>query len=578
MEERFFDRENIDRTALKQRISIESGQRDLNYWSTFNPSCVFKPILPGIQIVSTDSHPEYVIRRKTTDGKHTIKTHYHVYAAPVSWQSLKPKGVIIKVYGAGSKQEITNKLESEELVYAQQGYIVYVPNFRGTKGYGNKFEKDKGVAKGTQSLVRDTTYLAYLLKEQKTDMAGKRPFFADLITQDLPFFLTGASFGGYLTLHNATNKEQVFCFRGEHGIVKRRHQDMFDGYIATMPVSNVLYDIESGTSAGNLRQSHFTALNNGWISTSVNWMENAHQNFNALEDNDNSKISPSENTDSLEKPVLLLHGLKDDNTSPKQSIKFADSAVTNGKGHFVGVSYLSFLGHEYARRYPNTRMYFEPILKFMDAVRFAKQNGRVFTFDALQQAETAEISNAAKFRMRIIHPGKLRRPQEILLNTMVNRYFQYYNMPCGTTIDSQAFSTSFDTLLNASPREFLKAVLYLTRKDQFPTKGTYGKETLQRIKERNDAYENDVRALLIDGIVLSLDQYFSISYPSSSFMKTTHGDEFLKYLGNGDYLKGLTAYDKAKETLRRQFMEFTQIKLQQQHWYLADIPQLSTSY
>ncbi|HUX79658.1 MAG TPA: hypothetical protein VMW10_07960, partial [Alphaproteobacteria bacterium] len=137
-----------------------------------------------LRTFSTDSDENYVIRRLSIDRKFENTIRYNVTLPEfliTDEQNYKPRGVIIKVYGGGIKEELQENYLSEEHIYASQGYIVYSLNLRGTEDYGETYVNDLRAAHGVQSLVRDITYFANLIKTGSGDIDGQKPAFARLV-------------------------------------------------------------------------------------------------------------------------------------------------------------------------------------------------------------------------------------------------------------------------------------------------------------------------------------------------------------------------------------------------------------
>lgn len=564
-----------------------------SYWQNLK---TFQPV--ALKSFEIDEVDDLAIRRGSMDPRYENTILYNV-TLPARFvdspQDAKPYGVVIQVYGGSTKQNLNDNPLSEANILASQGYIVYSLNLRGTQDdYGDAFVNDLAAAHGIQSLIRDTTYFANLFKLKEGDINGRRPLFADLVLPDIPIFLTGASFGGYLSLHHATNPEEKLRFHPKRGAkeVAVGHKDTIDAYIPKMASTNVHYDIKSQTTTAKVREPFF----NNPDDPSLAWMRNVYQHYNALKSKeDNEFLSPSEHTGYLEKPVFIVHNIMDDNNSPKHAINFREAANQNGRGQFVGASYSPSLGHASPQDANQAQAYYEPILKFMDAVRFKKWRHQKFTFNQQQQHETAEISKAANFRMRVLHPT-LHRPQEQLIYKIALQYLNQNKIAVGQPLDPEHLSKSFDRLIENFPQEFLKAVLYLTRKDRFKTKETFGEKTLEILKERNRLYAQDIEKLNINSVQGPLSTYLNstieIVPTSTEFegegenrvdityaaLTSTPYDELKSHMGNGDDRKGSQIFKYQKNRLKMMFLDILQKDPKALPLYFTTVDHLATSF
>ncbi|HUX78134.1 MAG TPA: hypothetical protein VMW10_00065, partial [Alphaproteobacteria bacterium] len=374
------------------------------------------------------------------------------------------------------------------------------------------------------------------------------------------------------------------------------HKACIDGYIPLMCHSDIFYDFKSQTASGKNRAKFFHSGKKN------NWMGNTYQNSNLYRPEENAILSPSKHASYLKAPVWLVHGLEDDNNSPKHSIKFAEAASQSYKEQFVGTSYAPLLGHNYPYDLHPVQAYYEPILQFMDNVRYAKRCGKVFTFNRSQQLATAKINKAANFRMRAHHPTTLARPQERLLNKIAAQYLAEYDIKPGQSIDPEHLSTSFNAFIEDHPQEFLKAVLYLNRKGQFRTKGTFGEKTMEILKTRKTWYEYDLTQLSLNSIRGKLypymnskldnvnitetipgtpwwDGYKWITPPPRTQQKTISSTPYIelkRHLGNGDTSVGSRIFKAQKERLRTMFVDLLTMNPEDRPLYFEKADQIST--
>jgi hypothetical protein len=555
------------RDALRAYVQQQADAR-AESWGRFLDPSIRKYLPRLIRTFSSDDDRNFVISRTSIDGKYVNDIHYNVYAPN---DLTKIKGVVIKIYGAELKEDLQESALSEEHILANQGYLVYALNPRGIKGYGEEHLEALKKSHGRQSVIRDITYFAHLLKTNQSDSRHVKPAYSDNISPILPFFLTGGSLGGYMTLSHATSqefdreKENKFHFYQEGSKYGLHHQDLFDGYIPISSLIDPFYDIKCGTTDGKIRvASYFTGYKkNSWKDSLF-----GERNPGRVK-KDNEFFSPLAHVNKLEKPVLLVHDIVDDNTSLKQTTKFAKAAAQQGQGDLIGGSFSQGFGH-YSPKIPaDYPSYYEPILRFMDAVGFAKLRNQIFIFDQGQQNETSGLCEAATFKMRATHP-KIYRPQAILLDEIAKDYLNRYDWTrlsdMGPDSKREHLSDIFNEFIEKHPQRFLRSILYLVRKDEFPTKGTFGEHTLSMIKKRKEGYAHDLWKWAISDIKMPLSSYFnaplSIKVKSSgeSFQETTtYGVDFIKYIGGGHYNAGLEAYRKAKNTLIDKFVSLMEV-------------------
>jgi len=153
--------------------------------------------------------------------------------------------------------------------FANRGYAVFQPNFRGSSGYGRKF--------------LEAGYGEWGLKMQDDITDGVKKLIADGIVDPKRICIVGASYGGYAALAGAAFTPDLYaCAAGWAGVYDLRH------FLATRAKD---YGRDS-----QMIESWSRFIGDRW--------------------NDSGKLdaaSPVQNADKIKIPVLLMHG-EDDTT------------------------------------------------------------------------------------------------------------------------------------------------------------------------------------------------------------------------------------------------------------------------
>jgi dipeptidyl-peptidase-4 len=186
-------------------------------------------------------------------------------------------------YGGPHKQEVL-KSASAFLApqwFAEQGFAVVIADGRGTPGRGPAWER--AVAGDLASGV---------LEDQVTALHAAADKFADLDTSRVG--IRGWSFGGYLS-----------------ALAVLRRPDVFHAGVAGAPVTDLrLYD------------THYTER----------YLGDPASNAAAYERS--SLISDAENATST-RPLLIVHGLADDNVFVAHSLRLSSALLAAGYPHSV---------------------------------------------------------------------------------------------------------------------------------------------------------------------------------------------------------------------------------------------------
>ena len=188
-----------------------------------------------------------------------------------------------------------------------RGYAVLQPNFRGSSGYGSAFLK--------------AGYLQWGENIQNDVVDGIDWLIASGVSDPSRVCIAGVGFGGYIGLVAAyRSPEKIRCaisIGGISDLALLRAQ-----YYGRQEVMSVTDSKFSTTTIGTRvsvyaddgRDQRFSAAR-------IAAMDNlAHE-------------SPVDNVDAIRVPILLVHGDRDSDVSPEQSIRFAAALEKAGKPH-----------------------------------------------------------------------------------------------------------------------------------------------------------------------------------------------------------------------------------------------------
>lgn len=403
----------LDSTALSYQILPQETWAN----SLIHPSGIgILPIPNFSEVVQANSGAEKndlgaalkIIRRSVQMDKtgHIPETpiYYHVYYSDVFGKPGYPpfRGIIITAYGAGINIPFGPNFFDRETYLASQGYVVYVLKVRGTRGYGTQFVNAQGNSKGILSVARDVAYFASLLRNQLPDIYGNK-LAKSVAVKGLPMYFEGTSFGGYLALFMATCNDTVLV----ENVGSVPINEAMDGYIALAPLSDIRLDGLSHTRAGTDRYNGYSAgPSNLQTFEPRGWLANFIGNLDPLKnDQDNQILSPLYHTQNIKRPVLLLHGLQDTNTSPRQSLAFFNAANQTGTAQYITLNFPLFLSHDWT---PNANYYFaRSMLRFVESVTRLQLSGiqphYIYNSPEETVANTKRI-DAANFIMRGINP------------------------------------------------------------------------------------------------------------------------------------------------------------------------------
>lgn len=203
-----------------------------------------------------------------------------------------PKPVVVFVHGAGSLQNVfkgwSNSYYREYLFnqwLVQQGFVVLEVDFRHSLGYGRKFREDVTGWMGRLELQDIEDGLAYIAEQGYADTSRVGIY--------------GGSYGGFLSLYAVTHSG-----------------DRFDAAAALRAVTNW--------------ENYFYA--NPWYTQPrLGTPEKDKENY--------LRSSPLFHTHKMNKPVLILHGLEDNNVGFQDAVQYIEKLIQGRKEGFEMMMY-----------------------------------------------------------------------------------------------------------------------------------------------------------------------------------------------------------------------------------------------
>jgi dipeptidyl aminopeptidase/acylaminoacyl peptidase len=269
--------------------SVDASLGTLTRWTTsevggFNPD-----VLPA---------PE-VVEWKSVDG---LPISGVLYKPPSRFTG--PRPVMINIHGGPNLRSLPVFIGRSNYLLNDLGIAIIYPNVRGSAGFGRKFEQaDNGLAR--VGAIKDIGALL--------DWIATRPEFdRDRV------MLTGASYGGYLTLQAAIEyNDRIRCAYEAAGMTN---------LVAFLEETDPSRQAERRPEYGDERDPQMRAFL--------------------------SSISPITRAAELKKPVVVIHPSKDTRIPVGQAADFAKAVRANG----TPVWYIEYtdLGHD---NFPGTRAY-----------------------------------------------------------------------------------------------------------------------------------------------------------------------------------------------------------------------------
>lgn len=214
---------------------------------------------------------------------------------PADYDQSKTYPVVVFAHGAGSLQNVykgwSNNYWREYMFHQylnMQGYIVVEVDFRHSTGYGRKFREDVTNWMGKYETIDIVDGLDWLQEQEGTldlDNVG----------------IYGGSYGGFMGLYAVS--------------------DMPDRFHAAAALRKV----------SNWRNYYYA---NPWYTLPrLGDPEEVPEHYD--------RSSPLTYASELERPVILLHGLKDDNVGSQDAFQYAEELIQSGNTNFEMMIYPS---------------------------------------------------------------------------------------------------------------------------------------------------------------------------------------------------------------------------------------------
>lgn len=293
-------------TAYRKYFALSRDKRHVVYWHTYfnEPFELYTLDLrkPKKEIRLTHTVPDHFhsidwqqedyIRFTGRDGETELSMSV---LEPLNMQEGETYPVVVFVHGAGSLQNVYKGWSDSyyrEYMFHQflntRGYYVIEVDYRHSTGYGRKFREDVTGWMGkyeTRDIIDGIEYLADNYAQADTSSIG----------------IYGGSYGGFMALY-ATSVEP----------------DFFDAAAALRAVTN-------------WENYYYT---NPWYT----WPRLGTPQTDSL---NYARSSPVSYVEDLSKPVLILHGLVDDNVGFQDAAQYINELIEAGNKEFEMMMYPS---------------------------------------------------------------------------------------------------------------------------------------------------------------------------------------------------------------------------------------------
>jgi dipeptidyl aminopeptidase/acylaminoacyl peptidase len=307
--------ESVDKAGVNVLVSSEDSQHPKTYWlynSTTHHLDALATEYPDLQPTDLGAMKPYPY--KARDG---LDIHAYLTLPPGKAPHNLP--VVIMPHGGPAARDALD-FDYWDQFMASRGYAVLQPNFRGSAGYGYKFERagDGEWGRKMQDDVSD----------------GVKKLIADGIADPKRICIVGASYGGYSALAGATFTPDLYACA--------------ISYAGIGSVTNLLGTAKRETGA----ESAVVAV----------W----RQRMGPLADSPKGldDVSPASHPKDVKAPVLLMHSSLD-NTVPIAQSELENLALLNAgkKSEFITID-----GDDHYLNLATTRVrVLQEIEKFLDA-------------------------------------------------------------------------------------------------------------------------------------------------------------------------------------------------------------------
>jgi dipeptidyl aminopeptidase/acylaminoacyl peptidase len=304
---------NLEGDPARQLLIRSYGDADPGTWYFFD---VVKKKLVEIGRVQVAVKPEQMLRTEVISYKAPDGLDIPAYLTRPS-----PTGrfapAIVLIHG-GPRDRDTWAWNAEVQLLASRGYVVFQPQFRGSTGFGRKFE-EAGYGQWGRAMQDDITAgVGYLVQQGIVD--PKR------------ICIVGASYGGYAALW---------------GLVKT--PDLYRCGVSFAGVSDI------GSMFSDFSDRSRNKISRELMLSRIGDRKMGDQLFDP--------VSPLKHAAEIKVPVLLFHGEDDERVPTSHSTRMKRALEESHKD----VQLILFQNEGHGLSYTkNERIYFTELLKFLD--------------------------------------------------------------------------------------------------------------------------------------------------------------------------------------------------------------------
>ncbi|QOL50215.1 alpha/beta hydrolase family protein [Massilia litorea] len=231
-------------------------------------------------------------------------------------QSTGPAPMVVLIHG-GPVARDRWEWDADVQLLANRGYLVFQPQFRGSSGFGRRFEQ-AGFGQWGKAMQDDIT-------------DGVRHLVSQSIADPRRICIVGASYGGYAALW---------------GLVKT--PDLYRCAISFAGVTDIEYMFSDASDRVGDKVSRET------MTRRIGDKKMSVQLFDP--------VSPLKHAARIQAPVLLMHGKDDERVPVSHGKKMRDALAANGKP----VTWLAFDEEGHGLLYVKNRIqYYEAMLEFL---------------------------------------------------------------------------------------------------------------------------------------------------------------------------------------------------------------------